>query len=197
MTGKHPSHERKPTLTHWIWQPHSTERGKAFVTEMSGLDSEQQLHMLRGERLSPVPKAVIKEVTPGRFSDHLGNYVGILLVSPVLRRVLEESSGAHLQFVPVSVRGKPELKYFGVNVLDSVPALDLERSKITRLPGASGIDRILRFALRPIPDDAPPIFHVAEDPTMILVDDELRRRLAAASTHPGMLTPAQKYRNEF
>jgi hypothetical protein len=82
-------------------------------------------------------------------------------------------------------------------VLDSVPALDLERSKFTRLPGASGIDRILSFALRTIPDDAPPIFHVAEDTTLILVNDDLRRRLVVASKYPGVLPPAEKYRNEF
>lgn len=197
MIEKRFSSKSKPTPKYWVWYPQGSERGKAFVTEMGGLSSEQHLRLLRGESLSPIPKVVIKGVTPGRFLDHLGNYLGILLVSPVLRRVLEESSGVHLQFIPVSIRGKPELKYFGVNVLDSVPALDLDRSKVTRLPGASGIDRILSFALRTIPDDAPPIFHVAEDTTLILVNDELCRRLAATSASPGVLTPAEKYKNEF
>jgi hypothetical protein len=96
----------------------------------------------------------------------------------------------------VSVRGKPELKYFGVNVLDVVPALDLERSEYQKLPGSNAIDRILRFILRRIPDDAPPIFHVAERPSMVMVNDDLRRRLAAASKHPGVLTPAEKYTNK-
>ncbi|MDF0677316.1 MAG: hypothetical protein P0120_23715 [Nitrospira sp.] len=197
MIKKRVSSKSKPIPKYWVWYPQGPERGKAFVTEMGGFSSEQHLRMLRGESLSPIPKVMIKDVTPGRFLDHLGNYLGILLVSPVLRRVLEESSGAHLQFIPVGVHGKSDLKYFGVNVLDSVPALDLKRSKVTRLPGASGIDRILSFAVRPIPEGAPPIFHVAEDTTLIVVNDELRLRLIAASKHPGVLTPAEKYRNEF
>jgi hypothetical protein len=33
--------------------------------------------------------------------------------------------------------------------------------------------------------DAPPIFHAAELPELLIVADELRRRLEEASTHPG------------
>ena len=197
MTLGRPLRERKRTSTHWVWRSYSTERGKAFVTEMSGFGSEQQLRMLRGERLPSIPKIVITGVTSGRFPDHLGNYVGILLISSTLRRVLEESVGANLAIRPGEGARQTRVAVFRVNVLDAVPALDVERSKVTRLPGASGIDRILRFVPRSIPDDAPPIFHVAEDPTLILVNDELRRQLEAATTYPGMFVPAADYRNEF
>jgi hypothetical protein len=102
-----------------------------------------------------------------------------------------------LQFIPVGMRSKLDLKYFVVNVLDTAPALDLELSKYDTFSGSGGISRIHKFVLRPMPADVPPIFHIAEATPLILVNDEVRRRLVAASRHPGVLTPAEKYRNEF
>jgi hypothetical protein len=180
--------------THWVWEPYSTERGMAFATEISGLTDEQLPKVERGERLARVPRIVIAETTPGRFYDQLGSYTVILFVSPALRKVLEETPGTNIQFIPARVRGKGDLRYDAVNVLDKAPALDLEKSKVTRLPGSTGIDRILRFVARPIPETAPPIFHVAEEPTLVLVRDDLKSRLEAASDHAGRFTPINKYR---
>ena len=187
----------RKTDSHWIWEPYSTERGMAFATEIAGLDGEVQRRVLRGEPLDRIRKLTVTETTAGRFYDVLGPPVGVLFVSPALRQVLEESPGGHFQFVPPDVRGQPELRYFLVNVLDTVPAIDLERSKVEVFPGTDAIRRIQLLRLRPIPPDAPPIFHAAEDPTMILVSDDLQRRLARASRHPGVLKPADKYRNEY
>jgi hypothetical protein len=151
-----------------------------------------QRKVLRGEPLDPVPDLTVTETTPGRFYDVLGVPVGILFVSPAIRKVLEQTSG-RFQLVPTAVRGEPQLRYFMTNVLDTVPAIDLDKSKYEVFPGTSAIRRIHRLRLRPIPPDAPPTFHAAEDPTLILVSDDLKRRLSRASKHPGLLTRADKY----
>jgi hypothetical protein len=188
-----------PTKTnYWIWEPYSTVRGMAFVTELIGWDAEQDDWLFGGRRLAEIPRLSVRSMTPGRFYDLLGTYrAAALLVSPVLRRVLEETPRANLQFVPVSVRGKPELKYFLVNVIEVFPALDLDKSKYDTFPEGDAVSRIRKFVLRPMPEDAPPIFHVAEDPPLVMVKNDLRRRLAAVTKHPGVFTPAEKYRNEF
>jgi hypothetical protein len=167
----------------------------AFATQIKQLDTEVQRKIERGARLDPVPRVVIAETTAGRFYDQLGSYTMILFVSPTLRVVIEQTSGAHVQWIPTTVRGRPELRYDAVNVLDTIPALDLDRSKVTHLPGSTAIDRILSFRLRTLAADAPPIFHVAEAPTFVLVRDDLRAELETASDHPGRLTPAEKYRS--
>jgi hypothetical protein len=187
----------RKVASHWVWSPYSTERGLAFAVRITGLAPEVQRKVLRGEPLGRSPRISVTETTPGRFRDVLGAPVGILFVAPALREVLEESGGGRLEFASTSVRGHPELRYFMVNVLDTVPAIDLDRSKYEVFPGTDAIRRIQLLRLRAIPASAPPIFHAAEDPPMILVSDDLKRRLSGASDHPGVLVRADKYRNEY
>jgi hypothetical protein len=181
----------------WVWSPYSTMPGVAFVTKLSGLSNEQSQKLYRGEFITPVPHILIEDYIKGRFYDQLGAYIGVILVSPVLRKVLDVTVGTKLQFIPVDIRGKSDLEYFAVNVLDTVPALDMELSKFDTFSESGGIRRIEKLVLRPIPANSAPIFHAAEDISLILVSDELRGRLVAASKHPGVLTPVEQYRNEF
>jgi hypothetical protein len=181
----------------WVWVPYSTERGRAFVTELRGLGKDGARRLLKGERFSRPPHLVATQFEPGRFVDNLGAYLEVHLVSPVLAEVLKRFAGEHVQLLPVSIKGRPELKYFADNVLESLALLDPERSKFTKFPGTDVIERVSRLALRPLPDGAPPIFHLAEHPVLILVNDQLRRTLQAASRYPGVLTPAETWRDEY
>lgn len=181
----------------WIWSPYSTVRGMAFVTELSGLTAGHRQKLYSGKKISPQPRVVVEGFKAGKFYDQLGAYTGVvMLVSDVLREVLEAAEGARLQFIPVTVSGKQDLKYFVVNVLDTLPAIDLDQSKYDAYPDGD-IRRIDKLVLRSIPADAPPIFRAAEKTALILVNDELHSRLAAASKHPGVLVAAAKYKNEF
>jgi Immunity protein family (Imm11) len=181
----------------WVWVPYSTERGRAFVTELAGLGDTGIGRLLKGEPFARVPRLVASQFETGRFVDNLGAYIGVHLVSPVLADVLKGLAQDHVQLLPVSIKGRPELKYFAVNVLDSVPLLDRDRSKFRTFTGSDAIARVSRLALRPLPPEAPPIFHLAEHPVLVLVNDELRRALEAASRYPGVLTPASKWRDEY
>jgi uncharacterized protein DUF1629 len=181
---------------YWVWQPYSTERGVAFATEFEGLSGDVQRKVLLGEKLRRLPKITVTATTSGRFYDVLGAPVGILFVAPVLRRVLE-TPGIHAQFVPVSVRGQSKKVYYLTNVLDTISAIDLEKSSYDVFEGTDAISKIHRLRLRPIPADAPPVFHAAEDPPMTFVSEELHRRLTQASEHAGVFTSAEKFRNEY
>lgn len=160
------------------------------MTEFAGLSSAASSKLLVGEKLARSPRLVVKEVTRGRFADNLGAYIGVHFVSPVIADVLRGSAEANVQLVPVSVRGKPALRYFAVNVLDSVALLDRAASKVTTFVGTDVIDTVTRLSLVKAPPRLPPIFHLAEIPVVILVSDALRRALQAASPHPGVLTPS-------
>lgn len=179
----------------WVWSPYAGEPGTAFVTEIGGLHDADTRRLLGGEELPRVPRLAVRRCEPGQFTDALGAYIGLLLLAPVLVEVLR-AAGARLQLVPIGVAGQPELEYAIANVLDRVPALDLERSKLTTFAGTDVIDRVSHLALRSIAADAPPIFHAAEHPLLVLVNDELRQRLQAASPHPGVLTPVEEWRND-
>ncbi|MBL0220290.1 MAG: hypothetical protein IPQ07_41275 [Myxococcales bacterium] len=179
----------------WVWSAYATQAGTAFVTEIGGLRDADTRRLLGGEKLARIPRLVVQRFEPGRFTDALGAYIGLLLLAPVLVEVLQ-AAGARLQLVPIGVAAQPELAYAIANVLEHVPALDLERSKLTRFAGTDVIDRVSHLALRPIAADAPPIFHAAEHPLLVVVNDELRQRLQAASPHPGVLTPVEEWRND-
>jgi hypothetical protein len=181
----------------WVWVPCSTERGRAFVTELRGLGKDGGRRLLKGERFARVPHLVATQFKPGRFVDNLGACIEMHLVSPALADVLTGFADKHMQLLPVSIKGRPDLKYFAVNVLESLALLDCKRSKLSRFAGADAIERVSRLALRSLPVGAPPIFHLAEHPVLILVNDEVRRALEAASRHPGALTRSDKWRDEY
>lgn len=177
----------------WVWAPYSGEPGTAFVTEISGLDDDTG-RLLRGEALPEMPQPVVEQCDPGTFTDVLGTYTGLPILAPNLVAVLQ-AAGARIELVPLTVPEAPGRNYAIVNVLDTVPTLDLAASTLTLFDGTDVIDRITHLVLQPIPDDAPPIFHAAEHPVLILVNDNLRCALEAASDHPGVLTPVGKWRN--
>ncbi len=179
---------------YWVWGGYSVEPGLAFVTEIAGLESADARRLLVGEPLDPMPRLTVRQVEPGEFTDALGGYLGLLLLVPPLADVLQ-TAGANVQWIPLAVARRPRLQYAIANVLERVPAIDVARSKVTTFAGTDVFDRIEHLALASIPSDAPPIFHVAEHPVLVLVNDELRRRLQAASESPGVLTPVEAWRN--
>lgn len=179
----------------WVWSPYAGEPGFVFVTEIAGLRDAATRQLLGGEPLARMPRLTVRSSEPGEFTDALGAYIGLLVLAPVLVDVLQ-AAGARLQLVPVAVPGRPDLQYMIANVLDRVAAIDLARSTLTTFPGTDIIARVSHLALRPIAADAPPIFHAAEHPLLVLVNDDLRQRLQAASAHPGVLTPVEEWRND-
>lgn len=179
---------------YWVWSAYSTEPGMTFVTEIAGLDNANARRLLNGEALDPAPRLTVERYDPGKFTDALGGYIGLLVLAPPLVEVVQ-ATGARVQLLPLKVARRPDLQYAIANVLERVPALDLARSKLTTFAGTDVIDRVTQLALKPIADDAPAIFHAAEHPVLILVNDELRQRLQAASSNPGVLTPVEEWRN--
>ena len=177
----------------WVWAPYSGEPGTAFVTEIFGLDDDAG-RLLRGEAVPGMPQPFVEQCDPGTYTDMFGSYTGLLILAPALVAVLQ-AAGARLQLIPLAIPGQPACDYAIVNVLDTVPALDVAASTLTMFDGTDVIDRITHLVLQPIPADAPPIFHAAEHQVLILVNDALRRALEAASDHPGVLTPVGKWRN--
>ena len=193
---------KAPKSPYWVWSPYCGERGKAFVNCSVGMNAANGRRLLLGEKLPRAPR-VLAMYTGKLLTDALGAYTGWLILAPNLVRVLQ-AAGARLQLLPLGVARmlhfeppmcaeEIEMKYVIANVLDTIPALDLERSKTTMYEGTDAIAHITRLKLRPIPADAPPIFHVAEYPVLVLVRDDLRQQLQAASPHPGVFTAAEKY----
>jgi hypothetical protein len=177
----------------WVWEPYSTVKGQAFVTEIEGLSSAQTLKILTGERVH-VKKVPVAKTARGRFVDQLGAFTSILIVSPALRTVIEQTPGAHVQFIPLAVAGQPQLEYAIANVLDTAPAIDLDKSKVAFVAGTGVVRKIGKLAPRPAPGAWPPLFHPQEVQQIVLVTEDLRARLLAASDQPGELARLEKYR---
>lgn len=185
---------KRAQTTHWVWQPYSTEPGMAFATRIEGMEADEYGKLIRGERLDPKIQLVVKELIPGRLTDQLGSAWGGIFVSPVLRAVLEAEASANIQFIPVRVTRHSAHPYFSVNVLDSLPVLDLERSKYTLYEGTNELQTLSKLVLRKLPPDAPAIFHMAEEPVIVLVSADLHRRLHEASDSPGRFVPVEKFK---
>jgi hypothetical protein len=102
----------------------------------------------------------------------------------VLAKVLKDIADQRVQLLPLSIQGNSKLKYFAVNVLDSVELMDRDRSKFSVFEGTNAISQIKSLVLRKA-KNLPPIFHLAENPPLIIIDDELKKALEKASDSPG------------
>jgi hypothetical protein len=119
--------------------------------------------------------------------DMVSNTNRIAIASSKLKALLEQHSGARIEFLPASIanhKGRIAAKdYFIANVLDHVDCIDKERSEVEDLnmdPAfLSGL-----FRLQILPDRIPPeakFFRLKTMPTAILIRDDLRALLDAES----------------
>jgi hypothetical protein len=100
-----------------------------------------------------------------KLTDSIPNTLHLLIVSEKLKGVLEEKSGAEIEFLPVHLRNQkgrlvPQ-PYFIANPLGSVECVDRERSKFRT--SAIRPDQVFHF------------YRLALDPTRILPDAKLFR----------------------
>jgi hypothetical protein len=177
----------------WIWRPYTAGEGFAYAYEAEWNDFPYRSVVI-GEPVSePFP-----EVTFGRFShegplpDALGGPFGCVIAAPNLRELLTRESGAPIQWIPVKLRRRSSPPYAIANVLMRLPCLDEQRSQLTR-DEEGFVDAVTRLALRPLPADAPGIFHLAEMRSVLVVQEQLRRQMEATSPSPGRFIAVDEY----
>jgi len=177
---------------YFAWNDYSTKRGLAYITHIDGFTTSNSLtrDLILGKPLTRIPKLTAIDYKPGRYTDRLSAYHGIL-VSPALRKVLRAERSASLQFLPLRIRGVPKLEYFVVNVLDVIDAVDLERSKVRHPKGMTIIDKL---AFHELPADGPSIFKPLGLEHHTFVREDLKKKLEAAVSDPGTFTPLEKVR---
>jgi hypothetical protein len=182
-------------VMHQVWACYFPGSGFAFAEAREGLDYEQISQLLLGERLSePLPEVTITRLSRGKMADMLGAAWPGFMISPKLRAILEECCGSDTQFIPVRIKRHPKLKYSIVNFLAQVPCLDRSRSDFeTFSEPPHAIQTLRKMVLKPIPETAPAIFHIAELPQAVLVRDDLRERMQAVSSSPGRFIRVEDY----
>ncbi|MBE4748373.1 hypothetical protein G4177_09355 [Corallococcus sp. ZKHCc1 1396] len=111
----------------------------------------------------------------------------IAIVSNKLKGLLEQHSGARIEFLPASIanhKGRIAAKdYFIANVLDHVDCVDKERSEVEELhPDPTLLSGLFRLQVlqEPIPPEAK-LFRLKTMPPAILIRDDLRALLDAES----------------
>jgi hypothetical protein len=117
--------------------------------------------------------------------DLVSNTVRITIVSSKLKGLLEQHSGARIEFLPVSManhKGRIAAKdYFIANVLDHVDCVDKERSEVEELnPDPTLLSGLFRLQVHQdrIPPEAK-LFRLKTMPPAILIRDDLRALLDA------------------
>jgi hypothetical protein len=153
-------------------------------------------HVVRGEPIPrPLPTIRIGGLDGTPIPDALGGPFGCMIVRSNLLEVLESESGARLQLVPVRVAGM-RVRYTLANVLSHVACIDPKRSRMKRDRKDRRIESVDKLALRPLPTDAPGLFHLAELPIVLLVRDSLRARMQAESATPGKFSAVEDFQLE-
>ncbi|WNG52187.1 hypothetical protein F0U60_02725 [Archangium minus] len=117
--------------------------------------------------------------------DLVSNTESIALVSSKLKGLLEQHSGARIEFLPASIanhKGRVAAKdYFIANVLDHVDCVDKEHSEVEELnPDPTLLSGL--FRLQVLQDRIPPeakLFRLKTMPSAILIRDDLRALLDA------------------
>lgn len=186
-------------MRHWIWDGYEAGDGYAFAESQAGLTPEQQHALLVGTPLDePLPEVRVTALSPGRLPDAMASAFNALLVSDALRAVLAAHVPHGVQYLPASLEGKEEAgPWWAVNATVHVAAMDREGSEYETFPGTEAMRRVRRLALRPVPEDAPALFHLEEIPQLLVVSDGLRRALEAAGGAPGVFQAPEAWRLGF
>lgn len=144
-----------------------------------------------GERMgdeygAPADLSMSSESPGILLSDVISNILGYLIVSPALRALLEEHSGAEIEFLPVRIlnhKGRLASDEYSIaNVIGTVDCVDMARSEGRLDPGESGVFARLK-KLHLDPGRVPPegrLFRIAAMPPVMIIRDDLRRILEDA-----------------
>jgi hypothetical protein len=179
-----------------LWQGYMPGSDYAFGEQVEGLSYEQDTQLLLGERLAePLPVVRVTKLTPGKRPDTLDTASAARLVAPNVRAALEACCAETIQFLPAKVSRYPRTDYVVVNVLARADLFDRKQSEFDTLSGEPEIvSRIRRLVLKPIPEGTPGVVHVTGLPGTLLVRDDVREALEAASRSPGTFVPVEEYR---
>ena|SRR5262245_20680607 len=182
-------------MRYQLWDCYYPGSGFAFAEQQKGLSYEQQNQILFGQRLAdPLPTVTITRLSRGKLPDLLGAAWTSYIVATVLRDLLEEFCAEAAQFIPVRIARRPRARYWIANILNSLPCFDPKRSEYTtHLHPPYPIHTLQKLVLKPIPPDAPAVFHIEELPDVLMVRDDLRERMQAASSSPGRFIRVEEY----
>jgi len=138
-----------------------------------------------------------------QLTDSIPNTLNLLIVSEKLKGVLEEKSGAEIEFLPVHLRNhKGRLvaePYFIANPLGTVECVDRERSQFrTSSIRPDQVFRFFRLAVdtAKIPPDAR-LFRLKEQTDLILVRQDLADEILRAGCNGMLFLEMEDYGAEF
>jgi hypothetical protein len=182
-------------MKYMIWSSYAPGSGFAFVKDFTGwTDKEEQLVFFGKPITGRIPHLTITKLTRARIPDALGTHSYYPFVSMKLRRTLEVLTQSVIQFLPVSLPSYPKKKYFLPNVLIHVACLDRSRSIYESFSTAPyAINYLKKLVLLPVPKSTPPIFHMSEIPTVLLVRDDLCDQMKRASSSPGTFLEVETF----
>jgi hypothetical protein len=183
-------------MNYQVWEAYYPGSGFASVEEIAGLTDEQERAIFLGTPLPlPLPRITLKRLTRGKMPDALGTVTASRLVSARLREVIEACCPQGIQFIPAVASKSAKMHHFMANITLHYAGFDRERSQYRAFADPPhAICAIKKMVLRPIPEDAPAIFHLQEIPAVILVRDDLRRAMQSVSSSAGSFTVADRYR---
>ena len=184
-------------MEHFIWQGYFPGSGFAFAEARDGLSPEQSYAILVGNKIeSPPKRVVITALSKGKLPDLLESGWSSRMVSATLKKILEKNCPDCIQYIPVKLAAHPDAKYWIANVLTSIECVDREKSKLKTFPKPPHtIKGVSKLVLKPIGDDVPALFRIAELTPDMLVSEALRKEIEAASSSAGKFIKVQDYRH--
>ena len=183
-------------MNYQVWDAYYPGSGFASVEEIGDLTDEQERAIFFGRPLvPPLPRITIKKLTKGKMPDTLGTVTASRLVSARLRAVLEKFCPVGIQFSRATSPRFTKTRYFMANITMHLACFDRDRSQYRTFSDPPyAIHAVKKMVLKPIPQDAPAVFHLEEMPAVILVHDgALCREMQSVSSSPGTFTKVDHY----
>jgi hypothetical protein len=186
-------------MDYLVWQDYTPGHEFASVQEEEGLELEEKQDVRWGRPVQDPPERIaIRTLTPGEIPDVMSSGWGGLYLSPAAKRIVEtHARPEHVQFIPATFAphlGEADHARWLLNVTATGAYVDREASDYdasTRNPDV--IRTIRRLVLKPVPRDAPAVFHMEELLTVLLVRADLAEALRGKLRTPGRIVPAGEY----
>ncbi len=148
-------------------------------------------------RVLPTPGTPLRFSLSPRSTKYRGCIISgiVTLFHDVFRMELTRLGIDNIQYFPVELQnpeGEIELKYSLVNVIGLIEAVDASNSVIT--PRAGGGRGVLEsFKIKESAARGQRLFRLAENPTLIIIDQTLRDSLEAFNPPGVLMLPTDRY----
>ena len=177
----------------------TTNKNELFVEEYQSDHDDLSFALQVGENLSLDFVLELYYSSENKIKTDLLGIVSLFVVSSTMKSILEKLDKDYLQFKEiklVNVRNHNSKKYFLVNILKNLDAIDFEKSQLTFYDNSTVIDTVTKLVLDRQAIKDRNIFRLSSIRRHIVISEMLKNELENAQVTGAKFVPVENFKKD-